>query len=509
MIRSLVVLALLAGPAAAAEFEPLLAKLPADSNLICVVNTQKVFSSELGAAEQWKQSYQENFADSPLNMPPEAQKFVVGSKLDLASLTPVWEAAVATFEQDLPMNAVAILVKGEQDQVAGVDAVVDQAGSYILKLGVGEYGMLRPGSRQAAGRWAREVSDREEDALSPYLRKAASYPDRVGTEIILAIDLTDAVGQAPAAAAMGGSPVVADNKANPAKVAEELASLEGLTLGIRVTDRAYGSLRLDFARPIDDIEPMAKELLLEAMEEGGIAIDAFYDWELQATKTGFRISGELGRADIRKIFSLVSIDAAGIGAAAGGSAPDDAEETGEPRIDKYVTKEYFEGVQKYLRGLKLEKGAKSYYTIAHWFEKYAAAIDRLPILNVDPEMVDYAKRLVRQLRDAAYAIRGVGVRVGAQTAGVTGSAGTSSGGGSYSNARAYGFGPAYADGALYSGSMYEESRNAVRDASAKKRAVRQSEKAKGNQQVQAIVQTIRNENSDVRRRMTEKHQIEF
>lgn len=479
----------------AAQFEPLLAKLPAGGNTLVMINADAVFQSELAQSEGWRREYGDNFSEAPLLMPPDAERFVLSSQLNPATMRPVWEVAAAKLTDDLSMKSVGRRVGGTPERLGTVQAVATRDNAYAVKFGPAVFGMMIPGDRQRTSRWAREAVVREQPVLSPYLTKVAAYPDRVGTEMILAIDLTDAISRTAIQQAMEASPAIAASDVDPAAATDALASLEGMTLGVVVKAKATGSLRVDFSKPITAIEPVAKKLLLEALEQAGLAIDELYDWKLQTSEQGFRLSGPLGQSGLRRLFSFIELDASGV---AGGDVAAAAKP--EPgQVSSSATKEHYDGVRKYLRDLKLETGAKSYASIASWFDRYAGRIDRLPLLNVDPQMLDYSATVVKQLRDCSMAIRGVGIRTSGRSAGVQGQ---SSGYGGYND-------PYYAGPTVFSGSTYEQGKDAVRDAAAQRQAIGRQERATGSASVQEIVAQIKQETSAIRREMTQKHGIEF
>ena len=496
-LLSLATLLFVAAPARA-DFDGLLARLPEGANLLMMVNADQMFASELATSEGWSKKYDENFGDAPLMLPPGATKFVMGSRLDLATFTPEWEAAAVRLKADLPMGAVARLVGGRAEEVGGLPAVASQRNDYVLKFGDAEFGMMRPANRQRTARWAREAASASVPTLSDYLSKASIYPDRAGTEIILAVDLADSVGEQSIRAAAAASPVLRKKGVDPIAAADALVGLQGLTLGVKVSDKAYGSLRVDFAGPIDAIKPVAKDLLLEVFEEAGMAIDEFYDWEVQVAENGFRISGPFTTSGLRRVFSLLELDATAVGGAE--ESADAAVDSGEPAVDPYASQDYFKGVTKYLRDLKMETGAKSYYSIARWFEKYAKRIDRLPILGVDPELLDYSSKVVQQLRDCGGAIRGAGIRTGGRSAGVTGGSNLGYDNTGYQLYSVF-------QGSTYS--SYQQGQDAIRNAETQRRAIRGQERARSSTDVRTIVRQIQDETSNIRREMTQKHGIEF
>jgi hypothetical protein len=488
-------LLLTASSYANADFDHLLSRVPSDANLLMMVDAEAVLTSQLATAENWGKAYATRFGSAPLMLPPSAKQFVMGARLDLATMTPEWEAAATQLKTDVPMSAVARLAQGAEEEIGGIPAVASHRGDYVLKFGDGEFGMMRPADRQRTAQWIREALSATEPNLSAYLAKAAAYPKESGTDIVLAIDLTDAMGLDAIRTAAAASPVLSKSGVDPEAAAKVLAGLEGLTLGVKVSDRAHGSLRVDFASDIEPISKVAKDLLLEALEEAGMMIDEFGSWKLQTTRNSFRISGEFTTSGLRRVFDLLELDASAIGES--GETAGKGVVTEGKTIDPYVTLQYYKGITSYLHDLKMETGAKSYYTIARWFERYADRIDRLPILGVDPELLNYSQQTVGLLRDCGSSIRTGGIRAGGRSAGVQGS----------SNASYYTGNNSVFSSSLYS--TYQVGQDAIRDADSQRRAIRGQEKAQSSTEVREIVRNIQEETSRIRRVMTEKHGIEF
>lgn len=488
-----------------ADFQALLARAPDDTNTLVLLNAEKVFASELAVKESWKQQYEKNFAKSPLLLPPAAQQFVLASRLDLRSLTPNWEVAVMRLSTDPSIGLVNRVVKGKQDTIESHEAIATPRGAYLVKLAPAEFGLMSPGDRQLVSRWVREQGENTEPKLSPYLAGAAAFSENVGTEIIMAIDLANALGPATIRSALNGSEVLNEKQIDKDRAATVLSGVQGLTLGVRVTGRAYGSLKVDFDGPIDEIAPVAKPLLLEVLEQAGVSIEEFYDWESQETETGFRISGELSQSGLMRLFSFLELDASVVdGAAEAGRVAASGEGGQQSQAD--ATLEYFHAIEKHLHDLKRERGsAKSYYSIATWFDKYSRRIDRLPTLGVDPELVDFSAYVVSQMRDCSDAIRGVGIRSGARSA----DAGGGSGGSGYSGYSGGGYGYNSYSNTLFVGSEYAAQTDSVRNVEAQRTTIRREERAKGSTTVRGIIRQLQDDLSGMRRKMTDKYQIEF
>jgi hypothetical protein len=62
------------------------------------------------------------------------------------------------------------------------------------------------------------------------------------------------------------------NAAQQTQVAELIASIQGLTMKISLTDKASGEMTIDFGKNVKPIADIAKNLTLEVMAEKGASI---------------------------------------------------------------------------------------------------------------------------------------------------------------------------------------------------------------------------------------------
>jgi hypothetical protein len=305
----------------------------------------------------------------------------------------------------------------------------------------------------------------------------------VGTEIIMAIDLADALNRDRIQSALTNSDVLKKSSVDVAAATDTIASIQGATLGARVTRRVYGALKIDFAGDTAPIASVAKPLLLEVLDEAGAAISDFNTWNVTVAPRRVSIEGELSASGLRRLFSFLELDATAVASDGGASAPSGSQ-AAAPEAAKSL--QYFQSIQRHLNDLKQEDGARSYGTIALWFDKYARRIERLPILGVDKDLVDYGQFVVQRLRDSVDAIRGVGIRSGAQTASVSG----------------------YSDYYVFDSAM-NYARSEVSAAEEQRRAIRASERAQGTSDARSMMRVISDKTSAVRRQMTERYGIEF
>ncbi len=470
---------------AANDFAELLTKLPPAANAIVMLDAEQIFASEVATREGWKQKYDATYSDAPLLLPPGARHFVLAAELNLGTMKPNWEAAAMRLKDDPSTNLIARTIGGTPDTIGNLEAVATPRGALIVKFGPQMFGALQPGNRQVAARWVRSAASGGA-ALSPYLQSAAVVPDQFGTEIIMAIDLTDALSRDRVRQAIEKSDVLRGKKIDLDAAANVLTGVQGATLGVRVSRRAYGKLKVDFNRDVAPLADVAKPLLLEILDEAGAAIDEFADWKVEVGLRQIAIEGELTASGLRRLFSFLSLDATAVAAPAEAS-PAAVPSGSQAGADAAKSLEYFQAITRHLQDLKNERGAKTYGSIALWFDTYARRIDRLPILGVDKDLVDYGQYVVLRLRDAVDAIRGVGIRSGAQTAGI------SSGSGDYylfDSAQSY-------------------ARREMNEAESQRRAIRANERAQGTTDARSLMREIDDRTSVVRRQMTERYNIEF
>jgi hypothetical protein len=149
-----------------------------------------------------------------------------------------------------------------------------------------------------------------------------------------------------------------------------------------------------------------------------------------------------------------------------------------------ATQQYFQKVTSMRDDLReRSKDAKTFGEYALWLDNGARRIDRLPILDVDPDMLAYGRYLAARMRDASMALKGIGIQSGARTAQV------------------YQSGATYVTGYSY----YTEWRNV----DAERRAIKAQERATGATSARQIALEVENETAKIRQAMTAKYRVNF
>jgi hypothetical protein len=358
------------------------------------------------------------FADSaessPLMLPPSAERAVLAAELDIASLRPQWEAAVMTLSVDPTVQQIAAKHHGLVDDIAGIGAVWLPPNICVVKLAPKLFGLLTEANRQEATRWIAGATDKTEEPLSAYLEQSVSYADTAGTQMILAVDLAGALRADAIRAQVAESKLL--DPLDEAATAKLFAGLQGVKFGVIVTDKLNGKLQLDFADDATSLAPIAKPLILAIVGSAGAMLGEFNDWKAEAKGTSLALEGELTPSGLRRIFSLLSIDASVI-------RDDDstleaitppvasAKKTPPPTEEELTAKaslRYFKAVDKYIDDSKNLNRADSIQQAALWLENFARRVDNLPKANVDPDLIKfgaYTSQTFRYVVDQAYGIQ--------------------------------------------------------------------------------------------------------
>ena len=416
-------LATAAASASAGEFADLSRYLPKDANAVVVVNAATMYDSPLGKRENWRQRFADASQSTPLMLPPSAEHCILAAKLDVESLERDWEAAIMRLSIDPSIAEVAQHRGGRVDSIGGLPATWIPPNNCVVKFAARLFGLLSQADRQEAMRWVREATAASAEPLSPYLTQSISYADSVGTQLILAVDLAGAFRTDAIRAAVARSEVLDDLPEDQA--AALMVGLQGVKLGVVVTDKLTGKLQFDFADDAALFAPVAKPLMLSILANSGAMLDEFNQWTAETKGASISLHGELSATGLRRLLSLLTLNAAEVEntdahappaptppSAAPAKAPKDPAD-----LTKQASQRYFRGVSQYVEDIQRINRAGSLQQAAMWLENYARRIDALSTRNVDPELVKYGGYVAQTLRNVVDQAYGVAEKTAQASAG--------------------------------------------------------------------------------------------
>jgi hypothetical protein len=492
MLLSAVVAAALVFPSvcAAGTFEELLNKSPAGANVALVVNVEQIMASDYAKSQGSEEKLAAAFAEREILIPPSAKHFALVAQVDLERHRPVWEAALMELSAPADFKNIAKELNGTVEMIGGAQAVGTRR-AFIVDLGDDSVGLLLPSNRQEASRWLKQVKGKS-GALAPYLTEATSFSDTAGTDIILAIELADMFPAKFLAEKLRESELLKDNVGAIAPTAELLTTIQGARLGIKVGEKCYGKLIVDFSEDPSSLGELAKPILLHAIGGAGIMLEEFPDWKASFGKKSIAIEGTLSQESMSRLMSLVNVPTDSVNAVtakAPAAAPPAETEPAAPKPTPIsavaeASRTYYKTIDKQLTSLRLKQNeAKTFGQIALWINNAARRIDRMPTLNVDPELLEFGTQTSAELREMAVALQGIGINSAER------------------EASAYGGETYYAgwDGYYYSGTDHQ----------AEKREIRAQERAAGARSAREIATKLANDEAAMRIRMTEKYKLQF
>ena len=507
-LSSLVVLCFIAGrPAVSlAQFEELVDKVPASANSIFLLNVDKVLASPAAAKNNWKERAQEAYTSGVTILPPQASQAVLSASFDLESTHTLWESAVMRLKTEPALDTVARMSGGSVEEMDGTQTVALPGDAYLVQFANKVVGAMAPANRQAVGRWLREIKGRKGPGLSPYLTEAFAFANEVGTPVVLALDLENATSVDQIRLVLASeSNFEKDTGVSIDKAATFLTSIRGVTLGITLADKPFGKIKVDFAEDVPFTPEVAKKLLLRALARRGATIDEIEGWTPKVNGKQITVEGYLEKSGLRRIFSLFDRPPS---LPSKGEAPP-MQQLSKEELVREATKTYFTNMEDMLDDLRDKPKTASHYTVgqkAVWYKTYARKIERLPVLNVDPELIDFSSKVSSSLYSAADAITSGAAR--SRTRQVNAAPTYNY----YTNTSVYGYSYRsndYGSGYVPYGST---STVAVEDVQAEfnnRARIRTEERVASMNQARGIVDQMELEVSNMRKKLTQKYQAEF
>jgi len=468
----LLVLASLVSPAPAIEFSGMLGRVPGETNLLVMIDADRLFDSPLARTEGWKKKLSQQQDLHPVLLPVGAQKLVRAIQVDVHSRVQSKEITLLDFPKGPSLQKIADRQQGYLEKVANTDVAWLPQGAYGTRLGNDLYGFLFPANRQELSAWLRARSGK----ISTYLLQASTAMKASGPQIVLALDLEDAIPVSTLSDRLKALESISKSQVDVEAISRVVASLRGARLAVTIGQAATGTLTIDFEEKVDPLKSVAQSLVLEALSQHGVALDEIETWAVKVEGKSIELTGPLGESGLMRLSSLAELPSQLI------EDPESQTDATNPQL--YATQAHFKAVQKLTDDL-FKKQWKTFGQYAQWAESYARKIDRLPLLNVDADMQQYSEGVADLLRQGAESFRGVGIRSYGRQTQIWNS--------NYVNYDYY--------GNRYYGS-YDASGQA-------RRAVDSEERMQGALDSASLRREVESRTGDIRKKMVEKYKVEF
>jgi hypothetical protein len=489
---------LLAGPALA-DFKSLLGRIPSDANAIVLIDVERMLNSPLGVREGWKAKMANAYAQKPMTVPPDASRVVMAALIDSSDMEPIWELSVMDLTKAPSLDLMARAEGGYVDKLRQAPAVWSPVNAYFIQLDPLVLGVACPADRQFASRWAARKPASPGNSLSAYLSSAAGAVG-AGAPIVLAMDLQDVTCATKVRRRLATETFASLEGKNPDldALSQVFGTIKGVTLRVAIGQEATGKGVVDFDRDTAILASFAKPLLLELLSQSGALIDDFETWQVGTKGKQVSFEGKLSIDGLRCLLSVVEPPAPRDSGPSASTKP----AASEKDMKVLASQQYFNAIRKMLQildnKLRLESSA-TLPAVAIWMKRDASAISRMPILNVDPDLVKLASDLSVRLNDAARLMTEGTLQTAARTSGIRSThvdSYVSSGGYYYTDPSA----------------RYNENaqrRAADAQAAAQRRQATKEEKARAVSQAGEIFKGLKAEAERIRIELTNRYQVEF
>jgi len=502
-------LAILTTAQSRADFPELASRIPTDSNAIILIDMEKILASPAAERGDWKNKIENAFAEGITILPPSTKRAILASQLDIEFMKTLTQTEMLEVDRSADVTDIAKKTGGIVDRIGELAAVRLPQDAYVVHFAKDIFGIMLPANRQAVVGWIREVRNREKPKLSPYMQEAYEYASEVGTPIIMAIDLENAIAESQIRSRLQDSWKESgfEGKADPLAVIKVLASIRGATLGITLKDKPFGKIKIDFAEDAKPLAAIAKPLFLHVLDRRGLTIDEFEDWKYEVKGKTATLEGHFTSSGLRRIFS--TFDRPESFQTVKAEQPMTTKSLSPEEQAGQATLAYYKGVQQLLKDLKGRKTSAGTYTtgsIAQWCTNYGRKINNLPLLNVDPEMIQYGQGVAQTLSQVAQVLNGGNIQGGIEARSSSPVYNT------YSNTNVYGYG--YRGGWFGGGMVPLGSTNniAVIDplaTQAQRSNIQANARGQSSKQAREILSNIDAASGQIRAKMVQKYQLEF
>ena len=509
-IALLLVSLALAVPAADAQtpFQGMRYRIPSDANTLVLINAEKMFNAPIADRERWSARRKAAFEAGLIALPPDASEVILAARSDHEFGKSIWEVALMRLAGERSVSTVAQRFGGSMDNLEGRTAARLPNDTYIVQVSKDLIGSHTPANRQDVSRWLRSTDKISTNKkLSPYLETAFDYATKVGTPIVMAMDVSDTFSPERVKAQLESYPAFQESGLDADELTKLISGTQGLTLGISIGEQTVGAIRIDFKDSPSSLSEIGKPLLIAILQRQGAMIDDIHDWTPSVSGNTLLLKGPLSTDGTRRVMSVLELPHSLADAMQSASSPGVDQEGSAKKI---AAQQYYNSVTTLVEDLREKPKrdhVKTFGQAAMWYDKYARKIDGLPILNVDEELLNFGSNISELFRSAEMSMKGVGMRSSNRRA----SNNPISGGYSYSSGgyrvgygyNAAGYGPQGYTVQLGAGraSLQEKGRT---DA-----IISRQERTAGAASVQQVWQTIDQESAAIRRTMTEKYQTEF
>lgn len=391
----------------------------------------------------------------------------IAAELDFKTIEPSWEIGYVSVA-NLPDAAwLAKAIGGYADAIAGKDVIWSPKNAYLIPSGSNVLGIVRPADRKLAGLW---IKKEHNVGTASYLQKQATQGTKF-ISVLLAFDLEDV--WSPIAIEQRIATLESLKGTDLKSISKTLSTVKGLRVIASRKNLDECIISLDFGASPAALLPVANAFFAEALTRINSSIPEASKWTASVDGNTLAFRGTITPATLDDMLGIFTLQRQASGMDA--SNKEDVNTTSDS-AKLAATKDYFAKTAGIIKRVR-DYSAGNTGERAQWNGRMANRIDELPTLNVDPELVEFGAKVAQGLRGNAVALQQTNIANSTNA---------------MINAGTYGYS---SDGYYYnSNAPYQYRANA---------------RGLGFSAYKELISAIDQLEGDIRRRMTEKYQVQF
>jgi hypothetical protein len=388
----------------------LLRRAPDSANTIIMIDVERLLMSPIAMKEKWREKNNSSHGES-LHFPINAKRYMLVSKLNfVGDFENLWDVALIEAIDPVSLPRLAKAEGGYLDKVEGLDIAYSPRNAFFVALKSTILGVAFPANRQDLSRWLKWVQKRNEPEPSEYFH-GALLEAHGEAQIVAAFDVKDLFTSRQIRDRLHTTESLAGKAVDLDVITKVLTSIRGVTFSVEATERLIGKLQVDFSESPTPLKEVAKPVILEALEHRGLMLDdEIKNWVMHFGAKAITLEGRLSTKGLRELTDLIPVPAetlplgeaeAKSGAPTSGSPnPGSTSSASTAESNAETSRKYFQHISQLLDSLRTE--ANEAKTSKLWrmvLDKGALEIDRLPVLNVDEDLIAYGTGVSATLRN--------------------------------------------------------------------------------------------------------------
>jgi hypothetical protein len=404
----LVAFSLVGLPVRAQEDIPprLLSVIPETVNTLTVIRVSTLMKSPLAVREGWEKKRETDYLNGAIVIPPWSNLVVVATKLNFDNPLHSPSTAIIDVGKEWDVEDLAKRERGRVTMAGGEYVVLSSRQAYFIPY-KNYMAVVTPSDRNELREWIKWAKKNKEPVLDPYLLTAVR--EETTAPILIAIDAQDMVDAPEMRKALGMSPVLAGkSKEEREAVAGLLAKLRGIRCTFRFEDAITAAVRFDFDVDVGAEGKYVPALVAEALDARGAQIEELAGAQVAVSGKRVTLHSKISEPALRHLLSVVSPPLPERGEPLAAPAPAPKLAPTQEELEAQATLRYFHSVQNLMKELqKKNEKAADYAKTALWHDTYAKRIAQLPVKNVDEEMIRYGAQISSYLNALADSLHGL------------------------------------------------------------------------------------------------------